>query len=49
MIEDFSDVVSVTLYDLNGRIVRNPAKGSIVIERAVMADGSIRVTKRIER
>ena len=41
-----SDVKTVSYYDLQGRAVRNPAKGIYIVRKA-MTDGSVRTSKAI--
>ena len=42
-------VSSVECYDLMGRPVAAPVKGSIVIERTTYSDGTTQTTRRLDR
>ncbi len=44
-----SEVVETVYYGLDGIRIDNPAKGSLVIERRTMSNGSVKATKRIIR
>lgn len=44
---DSSQVVNVTYFDLLGRKITTPAKGSVVIRRSTFSDGSTRSSKHI--
>jgi hypothetical protein len=44
---DGADVVSRQYFDLNGRMVDAPAKGSVVIERQTLSNGKTRSVKRV--
>lgn len=42
---DDATVVSTDYYDLMGRRISSPVSGTVVIEKSVMSDGTVRVTK----
>jgi hypothetical protein len=44
---DGADVVSRQYFDLNGRMVDAPAKGSVVIDRQTLSNGKTRSVKRV--
>lgn len=44
-----ADVVSVAYYGIDGTSLSNPAKGSLVIEKKTMEDGSVKTCKKIIR
>ncbi len=46
---DANPVLSITYYDLQGNILTNPAKGSIVIVRTVYTDGTATTAKQVIR
>lgn len=46
---DNASIVGVEYYDLQGRRISNPASGSIMIQRAIMSDGTSRCEKQIAR
>lgn len=46
---DANPVLSVTYYDLQGNVVTNPAKGTLVIVRTVYTDGTSSTAKQVIR
>ncbi len=43
------ETVSVTYYGLDGVVISNPAAGSLVIEKKVMSDGTVKTSKKVIR
>lgn len=41
------EVVSTEYYDMTGRKISSPQRGTFCIERALMSDGSVRITKTL--
>ncbi len=46
-VEENIEVLDVQYFDLNGRTVANPVKGSVVIEKQTLRNGKMRTLKRV--